>query len=68
MRQETEDGKSRQEPGLVRRFLAEEDGIGVVEIILIMVVLIAAVALFKNQIISLVTSILDKITTQSNLI
>ena len=37
MRQETEDGKSRQEPGLVRRFLAEEDGIGVVEIILIMV-------------------------------
>ncbi len=51
---------------LVRRFIVEEDGIGVVEVILIMVVLIAAVALFKTQIISLVTGLLEKIATQSN--
>ena len=47
-------------------FFSEEDGVGVVEIILILVVLISLVIIFKNQLTSLVTSILQKITEQSN--
>ncbi len=47
-------------------FLREEDGVGVVEIILILVVLISLVILFKGQLTSLVSNILNKITTQSN--
>lgn len=39
------------------RFLREEDGMGVVEVILIIVVLIAMVAIFKDQIESLVNNI-----------
>ena len=50
----------------VHAFLMEEDGVGVVEIILILVVLISLVIIFKNQLTSLVTSILSKITSQSN--
>jgi len=47
-------------------FFREEDGVGVVEIILILVVLISLVILFKGQLTSLVSSILKKITSQSN--
>lgn len=47
-------------------FLVEEDAIGVVEIILILVVLIGLVIIFKKQLVSLVNSILSKITSQSN--
>ena len=49
-----------------RDFLTEEDGVGVVEIILILVVLISLVVIFKKQLTSLVNSILSKITSQSN--
>ena len=52
----------------LRDFLTEEDGVGVVEIILILVVLISLVVIFKDQLTSLVTSILQKITTNSNAI
>ena len=45
-----------------KAFLAEEDGMGVVEVILIIVVLISLVTVFKSQISSLVNTILDKIT------
>ena len=47
-------------------FLQEEDAVGVVEIILILVVLIALVMIFKDQLTSLVKNILSKITKQSN--
>ena len=47
-------------------FLQEEDAVGVVEIILILVVLIALVMIFKDQLTSLVENILSKITKQSN--
>lgn len=47
------------------RFLSEEDGMGVVEIILIIVVLISLVVIFKDQITSLVKSIMKTITTNS---
>lgn len=49
-----------------RSFLAEEDAVGVVEIILILVVLISLVIIFKEQLTSLVQNILSKITKQSN--
>ena len=51
---------------LMREFLWEEDAVGVVEIILILVVLIALVMIFKDQLTSLVKNILSKITNQSN--
>ena len=49
----------------VKMFLQEEDGVGVVEIILI-VVLIGLVVIFKNQLTKLVNNIFKKITNQSN--
>jgi Flp pilus assembly pilin Flp len=51
---------------LTREFLQEEDAVGVVEIILILVVLIGLVMIFKDQLTSLVKNILSKITKQSN--
>jgi Flp pilus assembly pilin Flp len=50
----------------VKAFVEDESGVGVVEIILILVVLISLVVIFKKQLTSLVTSILSKITEQSN--
>ena len=47
-------------------FVHEEDAVGVVEIILILVVLIRLVIIFKQQLTSLVNSILSKIAKQSN--
>ena len=52
--------------GLLQRFAEEEDAVGVVEIILILVVLIGLVKIFKDQLTSLVKNILSKITKQSN--
>lgn len=50
----------------LRAFWEEEDAVGVVEIILILVVLIGLVVIFKEQLVSLVKNILSKITKQSN--
>ena len=49
-----------------RTFWEEEDAVGVVEIILILVVLIGLVIIFKKQLVSLVNSLLSKVTSQSN--
>lgn len=49
----------------VWRNLKKEDGIGVVEVILILVVLIGLVIIFKSQLTSLVNTIFDKITSES---
>ncbi len=43
-----------------------EEGIGVVEIILILVVLIALVLIFKDQLTSIVETIFEKITSESS--
>ena len=51
---------------ILKEFVQEEDAVGVVEIILILVVLISLVIIFKDQLTSLVESILSKITKQSN--
>jgi Flp pilus assembly pilin Flp len=49
-------------------FCKEEDGMGTVEIILIVVVLISLVIIFKDQMTSLVETIFEKITKQANTI
>ena len=49
-----------------REFLTEEDGMGTVEIILIIVVLVGLVIIFKEQITKIVNSIFKKITNQTN--
>ena len=43
--------------GSLKRFIREEDGIGTVEMILILVVLIGLVLIFKSQLTDLVESI-----------
>lgn len=45
--------------------LGNERGVGVVEVILILVVLIALVVIFKSQLTSLVNTIFEKITSES---
>lgn len=50
----------------LKNFISEEDGMGVVEIILIIIVLIGLVVIFKSQITALVNSILSKMRTQAN--
>ena len=47
-------------------FIKEEDGMGTVEIILIIVVLISLVVIFKEQLTKLVESIFEKIVKQAN--
>lgn len=47
------------------KLLKEDSGLSVVEMILILVVIIALVLIFKQQLISLVNSIFKKIVTES---
>lgn len=47
-------------------FIREEDGMGTVEVILIIVVLIGLVIIFKNQLTQIVNNIFSKISSQSN--
>ncbi len=47
------------------RTMREDRGIGVVEVILILVVLIGLVIIFKSQLTSLVQTIFQKITSES---
>lgn len=49
-----------------RNFMKEEDGMGTVEIILIIVVLIGLVMIFKKQLTNIVNDIFDKIAAQSS--
>ena len=48
-----------------KQFLREEDGMGTVEIILIIVVLVGLVILFQDEITKIVQNLFKKITTQS---
>ena len=49
----------------VRNFWVEDDGIGVIEVVLILVVLIGLVIIFKGQITSLLNDIFSQINSQS---
>ncbi len=46
-------------------FMQEEQGIGVVEVILILVVLIGLIIIFKAQLTELINSIFQKIVSES---
>lgn len=48
-----------------QEFWREEDGMGTVEIILIIVVLVGLVIVFKNQITTIIQSLFSKITSQT---
>ena len=50
----------------VREILTEKKGVGVVEVILILVVLIGLVIIFKSQLTSLVQNIFQKIVSESS--
>ncbi|MCF0131284.1 MAG: hypothetical protein HUJ71_06125 [Pseudobutyrivibrio sp.] len=54
-----------QKKGL-KSFLMDEDGIGTVEMILILVVLISLVIIFKNQLTNLVNDIFKTINKNAN--
>lgn len=47
-------------------FIREEDGMGTVEVILIIVVLIGLVLIFKNQLTQIVNNLFAKISSLSN--
>lgn len=57
--------EKRQELKGMRQLLVEEDGMGTVEVILIIVVLVGLVIIFKDQITKIVNSLFDRITTQT---
>lgn len=48
-----------------RQFMTEEEGMGTVEVILIIVVLVGLVIIFKEKITEIVNSIFTKITNQT---
>ena len=51
---------------LLKEFIEDQDGVGVVEIILILVVLIGLVLIFKSQLTALVNDIFSRIISQSS--
>ncbi|MBA4699941.1 MAG: hypothetical protein H2212_10965 [Ruminococcus sp.] len=57
--------KIRQKWIFIRNLLEDDAGLSVVEMILILVVIIALILIFKTQLISLVNSIFEKITSES---
>ena len=50
----------------LKEFLDDDEGVGVVEIILILVVLIGLVLIFKSQLTALVNDIFSRIISQSS--
>lgn len=49
----------------VREMVSDEDGVGVVEIILILVVLISLVVIFKKQVTAIVKDILSRASSDA---
>lgn len=49
----------------LKEFFMEEDGVGVIEVVLILVVLVGLVIVFKGQINKLLTNIFTEINKQS---
>lgn len=48
-----------------REFMIEEDGMGTVEIVLIIVVLVGLVVIFRDQLTKIVNNLFKKITSQT---
>ena len=51
---------------MLKKFIREEEGVGTVEMILILAVLIGLVVLFKNQLTTLVTTTLSSINEKAS--
>ena len=49
----------------LKNFITDNDGIGVIEVVLILVVLIGLVIIFKSQITELLNNIFSEISKQS---
>lgn len=49
----------------IKKFWDDESGMGVVEVVLIIIVLVGLVMLFKKQITSLVNMLLSKMSSQA---
>lgn len=49
----------------IMEFMRQEDGVGVIEVVLILVVLIGLVIIFKGQITTLLNDIFKQINSQS---
>lgn len=49
----------------MKAFLLNEDGVGVIEVVLILVVLIGLVIIFKSQITTLLNNVFKEINKQS---
>lgn len=62
---EFEETKERQKLKSCRDLLQEEDGMGTVEVILIVVVLVGLVIIFKDQITQIVNNLFNKITSHT---
>jgi len=50
----------------IKNFIKDEEAMGVVEVILIIVVLIGLVLIFKEQLTSIINTIFKKISSQSS--
>lgn len=64
LHEEMEKCKMEEEMRL-KEFLFEEDGLGTIEVVLILVVLIGLVIVFKTQINKLLTSVFTEINKQA---
>lgn len=58
-------GNSMKRLKRLRQFIWEEDGMGTVEVILIIVVLVGLVIIFKDQITKIINDLFSKITKQT---
>lgn len=63
---EFHDLNQRCELKRLNQFVREEDGMGTVEVILIIVVLVGLVIIFKSQITTIIRGLFDKITSQTD--
>jgi len=50
----------------LKAFIKNEDGVGVVEMVLILVVLIGLVVIFKNQLTGIIRSVFQRISSQTS--
>ena len=50
----------------VKAFAAEEDGVAVVEIVLILIVLVGLVVIFKTQLTTIVNKILKQVSSKAD--
>lgn len=50
----------------LKRFLNEENGIAIIEVVILIAIALGILFIFRDQITGLITSLLDKITAQGS--